>query len=152
MEHITTKEGKIYSDLCERLPTISSRGNKHIYVIYVYDCNDILNIETNNRSDKDIIIDLKLLTEDLKSQGIHPGFYFMDNEASNALNLTMETMNIKCQLVPTINHRGNNAERAIKKFNNHFIAGLCSIDRYFHLQLWCIILQQSKISINLIRK
>ena len=35
----TTKEGKIYSDLCGRFPTTSSRGNKYIYIMYVYGCN-----------------------------------------------------------------------------------------------------------------
>ena len=38
----TTKEGKIYSDICRRFPTTSSRGKKYIYVMYVYDCNSIL--------------------------------------------------------------------------------------------------------------
>ena len=51
----TTKEGGIYSDLCGRLPTTSSRGNKYIYVMYVYDCNYILTIYTKNRSDKKIL-------------------------------------------------------------------------------------------------
>ena len=35
---------------------------------------------------------------------------------------------------------------------NRFIAGLCSVDQYFHLQLWYILLHQSKISLNLIRQ
>ena len=76
----------------------------------------------------------------------------MDNEASTALKLKMTTVNIKYQLVPPINHRSNNAERWIQTFNNHLISVLCSIDKYFHLQLWDRILQQAKISINLLRK
>ena len=35
VEHITTKESKIYSYLCGCFPTTSSRGNKYIYVMYV---------------------------------------------------------------------------------------------------------------------
>ena len=77
-----------------------------------------------NRSDKEMIRDFISLTEDLKSQVIHPGFHFVDNKASTALKLTMTTMNIKYQLVPPSNHRANNAERAIQTFKNHFIAGL----------------------------
>ena len=88
-----------------------------------------------------MIRDFTYLTEDLKSQGIHPGFHFMDNKASTALNLTMTIMNIKYQLVPPSNHRTNNAERAIQTFKNHFIAVLCSVDKDFHLQLWDIPLQ-----------
>ena len=50
VEPSTTKEGNIYSDLCRRLPTTSSTGNKYIYVMYVYDCNAILTPAMNNRS------------------------------------------------------------------------------------------------------
>ena len=47
----TTKEGKIYSDLCRSFPTTSIRGNKYIYVIYLYDCNAILTKAMKNRGD-----------------------------------------------------------------------------------------------------
>ena len=66
--------------------------------------------------------------------------------------MTITSMNIKYQLIPTSNHRAHNSERAIKKFKNHFIAGLCSVDKDFHLQLWDILLHQATISINLLRK
>ena len=89
----------------------------------------------NNKSEKEMIRSFTSLTEDLKIRGIHPGFHFMDNEASTAIKLTMTTMDIKYQLVPPSNHRSKNAERGIQTFKNHFIAGLCSVDKYFHLQL-----------------
>ena len=38
----------------------------------------------------------------------------MDNEASTALKMTITSMKIKYQLVPTINHRENNSEIAIQ--------------------------------------
>ena len=152
MEPNTTKEGNIYSDLCGRLTTTSSNGNKYIYVMYVYDCNDILNTSTKNRSDKEMIQAFTELTEDLKTREINPGFYLMDNEASTALKTKMTTMNIKYQLFPQSNHRANNAEIAIQTFKNHFIVGLCSTDKDSHLQLWDRLLQQATISLNLIRK
>ena len=61
-------------------------------------------------------------------------------------------MNIKYQLVPSSKHREKNAERAIKTFNNHLIAGLCSVDKYFNLQLWDRLLQQATIGLNLLSK
>ena len=152
VEPSTTKERKIYSDLCRRFHTTSIRGNKYIYVMYVNDCNDILTTAMKNRINKEMIRDFKSLTEDLKSRGIYPGFHFMDNETSTALNLTMITMNTKYQLVPPSNHRANNEERAIKTFKNHFIGELCSVDKYFHLQLWDRLLQQATTSLNLIRQ
>ena len=74
----------------------------------------------------------------------------MDNKASTVLTLTMTTMDIKYQLVPPSNHRGNNTERALQIFNKPFIEVLYSVDKYFHLQLRDILLQQVTIIINLI--
>ena len=76
--------------------------------MYVYDCNSILPRAMKKRCDKEMIRGFTSLTEDLKIRGIHPGFHFMDNEASYALNLTMTTMNINYQLVPPSKHRKNN--------------------------------------------
>ena len=76
----------------------------------------------------------------------------MENEASTALKMTMTDMNIKYHLVPPINHRENNAERVIQTSKNHFIAGLCSVYKYFHLQLWDRLLQQPTTSLNSSRK
>ena len=61
-------------------------------------------------------------------------------------------MNIKYQLVPPSNHRAYNAEIVIQTFKKHFIAGLCSIEKCFHLQLWYRLLQQATISLNLFRQ
>ena len=52
--------------------TTSSRGNKYIYVMYVYDFNAILETTTKNKSDKEMIRAFTELTEDLKSCGINP--------------------------------------------------------------------------------
>ena len=52
--------------------TTSSRGNKYIYVMYVYDFNAILETPTKNKSDKEMIRAFTELTEDLKSCGINP--------------------------------------------------------------------------------
>ena len=58
---VQPKEDKIYSYICGRLPTTSSRGNKYIYVMYVYECNAILTIATKNRSDKETIRDFTMI-------------------------------------------------------------------------------------------
>ena len=84
------------------------------------------------------------LTEDFKSRGINPGFHFMDNEESTALNTKMKTVNIKYQLVPPKNHRTNNTDRSNQIFKNHFLAELCSVDKYFHLQSWDILLSSQQ--------
>ena len=138
-----SKDSKIYSDICGRFPTTSSRGNKHIYVMYVYDCNSILTTAMNNRNDKEMIRSFTGLTEDFKRRGIKPGFHFMDIDSSTGLNMTMTSIIINYQLVPPSNHRANNAKRAVQTFKNHLVVILYSVDKYFHLQLWERILQQA---------
>ena len=94
----------------------------------------------------------KSLNEDLKIWGINPGFHSMDNEESTALTLTMMNINVKYQLVPTINHRANNTEREIQKSKNYFIEGLWSVEKYFHHQLRDKLLHKATISINMLRQ
>ena len=76
----------------------------------------------------------------------------MYNEVSTSLKMTMTSMNINYQLVTPSNHRANNAERAIQTFINHFIVGLFSVDRDFHIQLWGRLLQKATISLNFLRQ
>ena len=53
--------------------------------------------------------------------------------------------------MPPGNHQRNAAERAIRTFKNHFIAGLCSLDPQFPLHLWDCLVPQAEISLNLLR-
>ena len=55
------------------------------------------------------------------------------------------------QLVPPHIHRRNAAERAIRTFKNHFIAGLASTDKLFPLHLWDRLVPQAEITLNLLR-
>ena len=106
-----------------------------MYVMYVYDCNAILEAVMKNRSDKEMIRVFTELITDLKSRGISPEFHFTDNEGPTALRMEITTMDINYQLVPPSNHRANNSERENKTFKNHFIVGLFSVYENFYLQL-----------------
>ena len=64
----------------------------------------------------------------------------------------MTIMNTKYQLFPPGNHRSKNSYRSIHIFKKHFIAGLFSVDQYFHLQLWDSIPQQATIRLNLLQQ
>ena len=55
------------------------------------------------------------------------------------------------KLFPPAVHRRNAAERAIRTFQNHFIAGLCSVDKDFPLHLWDQLLVQAELTLNLLR-
>ena len=64
----------------------------------------------------------------------------------------MTIMDIKYQLFPPSNYRLKNTEIVIQTVKSHFIAGLCSVYKYFCLQLWYRLLQQATTSLNLLRK
>jgi hypothetical protein len=53
--------------------------------------------------------------------------------------------------VPPHCHRRNAAERAIRNFKEHFVAGLSSVDPTFPLHLWDKLLPQAEITLNLLR-
>jgi hypothetical protein len=63
----------------------------------------------------------------------------------------MHANDVDFQLVPPGIHKRNAAERAIRMFKNHFIAGLCSADKTFPIHLWDQLLPQAKITLNLLR-
>jgi hypothetical protein len=58
---------------------------------------------------------------------------------------------IAYQLVPPHCHRRNAAERAIRTFKEHFVAGLSSVDPSFPMHLWDRLLPQAEITLNLLR-
>jgi hypothetical protein len=143
--------GKSYSDLTGRFPTVSEMGNLYVLVLYTQDDNAILVEPLKNRSEAE---QLKAYTTLLTraSKGSALSLHWMDNEASAGLKDLLRTQfNLKYQLVPPHIHRRNAAERAIRTFKNHFIAGLCSAAEDFPLRLWDKLLPQAELTLNLLR-
>jgi hypothetical protein len=58
---------------------------------------------------------------------------------------------VEYQLVPPHCHRRNAAERAIRTFKEHFLAGLATVDPTFPMHLWYRLLPQAEITLNLLR-
>ena len=143
--------GKTYSDLTGRFPTISSRGNQYIFIMYDYDSNAILAEPIRNRTGPEIVRACTTLHSLLIKRGLQPKFHMLDNEASLALQAAITNNNIEFQLAPPHIHRRNAAERAIRTFKNHFIAGLCSTDSNFPMHLWCRLIPQALLTLNLLR-
>ena len=63
----------------------------------------------------------------------------------------LQKKNIKLQLMEPHNHRVNAAEHAIQIFKDHFISGLCTIDKDFPAQLWNELLERGQESLNMLR-
>ena len=63
----------------------------------------------------------------------------------------IEVSNSKYKLVPPNNHRRKILERAIRKCKENFIRILIGIDAKFLMSMWDHLIQQIKITVNLLR-
>jgi hypothetical protein len=143
--------GSIYTDQTGRFPLPSSSGNQYLFVLYDYDSNYIDAHPIPNRTASTILKAFKLLYNKLVRAGCRPKLYKLDNECSTILKEFLHHEKLDYQLVPPGIHRRNAAERAIQTLKSHFITGLCSTDPAFPLHLWCKLLPQCLITLNLLR-
>jgi hypothetical protein len=91
------------------------------------------------------------MEQELVAKGLKPKLMKLDNEASKLLKDYLYQQDIAFQLVPPYSHRRNSAERAIRSFKDHLIAGLFSTDKSFPMHLWDRILPQAVITLNMLR-
>lgn len=143
--------GQIYTDQTGKFVTPSTTGNNYLMILYDYDSNAILVQPYANKTKACLLTAYKKLHNRLVRGGLRPKLQRLDNEASNDLKEYMTDEGIDFQLVPPGVHRRNAAERAIRTFANHFIAGLCSTDENFPLHLWDQLIHQAEITLNLMR-
>lgn len=123
---------KSYSDLTGRFPHIARQGHQYIFIMYHYDTNAIIPYPMKDRTEAEHIKAWEYCYTYLKDRGQAPIFHTMDNETSHNLLRAIQQNKVKIKLVPPYLHRRNVAERAIRIFKNHFIAGLCSVNPKYH--------------------
>jgi hypothetical protein len=147
----TIDAGQIYTDQRGRFPVVSSRGNTYIMILYDYDSNAILAKPIKNRTSSKLLKAFQFMEQELVARGLKPKLMKLDNEASKLLRDYLYHQDITFQLVPPYSHRRNSAERAIRSFKDHLIAGLCSTDKSFTMHLWDRSLPQAVIALNMLR-
>ena len=148
----TKQENQIHADLTGRFPQQSSQGNQCSLISHDHDSNAALAQPIKNRSDGATPQAHQDLCQMLKQHGRHPQPHKLDNEASTALKQFIAIQKTEHQLTPACQHQTNAAERAIRTFKNHFLAGLCSVDSNFPLHLWDRLIEQATITLNLLRQ
>lgn len=149
---ITWKQlSKTYSDQTGRFPVQSSSGNNYIFILYHFNSNGILAQPIKNRSATEILQAWKKCFDILKGKNLHPDLHILDNECSQDLKTAFKTSNVQFQLVPPHIHRRNAAERAIRTFKNHLIAGLATCDPAFPMRAWDLLIPQAELTLNLLR-
>jgi hypothetical protein len=128
---VVVDQGQIYTDLTGKFPVRSSKGNSYVMVCYIYDCNYVKVIPMKSRSASEWVKAYDSVHQELTVKGFKPKLETLDNEASTALKNYFTVNDIAYQLVPPHCHRRNAAERAIRTFKEHFVAGLSSVDPSF---------------------
>jgi hypothetical protein len=147
----TIDAGQIYTDQTGIFPVVSSKGNKCIMIVYDYDSNAILAQPIKDRTAPELLKAFQVMEQELVARGLKPKLMKLDNEASKLLKTYLHQQDITFQLVPQYSHRRNSAERAIRSFKDHLIAGLCSTDKSFPMHLWDRLLSQAVMTLNMLR-
>ncbi len=130
-----------------QFPYTSSRGNKYLLILYEYDSNAILAHPIKTRQAHEIKHAWIILHTQLLYANRAPSVYIMDNEKSHELKNAIVKYKLRYQLTPPNIHRINAAERAIRTFKNHFIAGLATIDPDFPIREWDCLLPQAETTL-----
>jgi hypothetical protein len=148
---VVVDQGQLCIVLKGKFPVRSSKVNSYVLVCYVYDCNYIKVIPVKSRSASEWVTSYYTVHQELTVKGFKPKLQTLDNKASAALKNFFTVNDIAYQLVPPYCHRRNAAERSIRTFKEHFVAGLSSFDPSFPLHVWGILLPQAEITLNLLR-
>jgi hypothetical protein len=120
-------------------------------VLYNYYSNAILATLIKDRTSPELLKAFQVMEQELVARVLKPKLMKLDNEASKILKDYLYHQDMAFQLVPPNSHRHNSAERAIRSFKDHLIAGLCSADKYFPMHLWDTILSQAVITLSMLR-
>jgi hypothetical protein len=147
----TIDSGQIYTDQTGKFPVVSRKGNKYIMIVYDYDSNAILAQPIKDRTAPELLKAFQVMEQELVDRGLKPKLMKLDKEASKLLKAYLHQQDIIFQLVPPYIQRRNSAERAIRSFKYHLIAGLCSTDKCFPIYLWDRLLPQAVITLNMLR-
>jgi hypothetical protein len=148
---VLVDQGQLYMDLTGKIPVSSSKGNWYVMVCYVFDFNYVKVVPMKSRSASGWVKTCDHIHQELTAKGFKPKLQTLDNEASAALKNFFTTNDVEYQLVSPNCHRRNAAERSIRTFKEHFVAGLSSVDPKFRLHLWDRLLPQATLTLNLLR-
>jgi hypothetical protein len=148
---ITDMHSKVYAYLTGRFSTTSSRGNIYMLILYENDANAMLAESMKSKADAEAVIAYTILYKQLTDYGIIPNFQIMDNKVSTSVTSFLKQQGISYQRVPPHIHRRKASERAIRILKAHFIAGIETTNAHFPMHLWCRLVHQATVTLNLLR-
>jgi len=116
------------------------------------DSNNTLVEPMKNKSDAEMQRAYQVLINRCRHAGFVIHKHILDNEASQAFKRLITDNQISYELVPPGSHRRNIAEVAIKTFKQHSLSILTGVDSSFPMHLWCRLLPQAEMTLNLLKK
>ena len=150
--HQSEVKGLVSSDLPGRFPFTSNKGNNYIFVMYDFDTNSIIGKPIKSREAEQLVIGYQQCFDELREGNITPILHRLDNEVNTLLFAAITANKCKYQIATAHDHRQLLAERAIQTYKYHLISVLNGTDKDFPAYLWCSLLEQVNIQINLLRK
>jgi hypothetical protein len=148
---VLVDQGQLYTELTGKFPVRYSKGNSYVMFCYVYDCNFVKVVPLKSRYASEWVKAYDHIHQELTAKGFKPKLQTLNNEALAALKNFFTANCVEYQLIPPHCHLRNAAERVIRTFKEHFVAGLSSVDPTFPLHFWDILLPQAEITLNLLR-
>jgi hypothetical protein len=106
---VVVDQGQLYTDLTEKFPVRSSKGNFYVMVCYIYDRNYVKVIPMKSRSASEWVKAYDSIHQELKVKGFKPKLQTLGNKASTALKSFFTINDIAYQLVPPHCHCRNTA-------------------------------------------
>jgi hypothetical protein len=146
----TIDADQIYTDQTGRFSVVSSKGNKYIMILYDYDSSAILAQPIKDITAPELLKAFQFMEQELVARDLKPKLMKLYNEASKLPKAYLHQKDIKFQLVPPYSHIRNSAEREIRSFKDHLIAGLCSTGKSFPMHLWDRLLPQAVMPLNML--
>ena len=144
---------KLYTDDTGCFPVHSRSGHQYVMIAYHCDANLILAVPFKTRKDTHRLKSYDKIMQRLRNHNLTVDLQILDNEASSEHNwFTNNKWNMNYQLVPPNTHRSNAAERVICTFKAQFISILAVIAPDFPRNLWGLLLPQTELTLNLLRK
>ena len=142
----------IYSDQMGKFSVRSREGNRYIMVICEIYSGEIMVEPMRKWMPGEMVKSYQVLVYWLKNCGATPKRHILDIETSEEFKDATQKHKTTFHLIPSHDHCRNRAKKDIQTFKNHLVSILCDRDENLPMKLWDFLLQQSKITLNLIRQ
>ena len=145
-------DGFICSDQTGMFPRISTRGMKYICIFYIYDSNFIKSVALKSRKKEELLRAYNEVYSFCQQRGFKPKLHKLDNETSKDVEEFIASQQTRIQYTPPDMHRANPAERSIQTWKACMKSTMASVPSDFPIALWCRMIEQVDLSVNIIRK